>query len=46
MEDAKIIDLFFLRSETAIMELEKKYGAVCKRFTFHILTARRARRSV
>ena len=26
MEDAKMIDLFFLRSEMAITELDKKYG--------------------
>lgn len=37
MEDAKIIDLFFLRSEMAVRELEKKYGTVCKKLEFHIL---------
>lgn len=26
MDDNKIIDLFFLRSEQAIAELERKYG--------------------
>lgn len=30
MEDAKMIDLFFLRSEMAITELDKKYGTACK----------------
>lgn len=37
MEDHKIIDLFFLRSEMAVTELEKKYGTVCKKLAFHIL---------
>ena len=30
MEDSKIIELFFDRSEEAITELSKKYGQVCK----------------
>lgn len=29
MEDSKIIDLFYARSEQAIMELSKKYGDIC-----------------
>lgn len=37
MEDSKIIDLFFERSEQAITELSKKYGAVCKRVAGNIL---------
>lgn len=37
MENHKIIDLFFLRSEMAVTELEKKYGTVCKKLAFHIL---------
>lgn len=37
MEDSKIIDLFFLRSDMAIAELEKKYGALCKKLAFRIL---------
>lgn len=37
LEDSKIIDLFFERSEQAITELSKKYGAVCKRVAGNIL---------
>lgn len=40
MEDQKIIDLFFLRSEMAVTELAKKYGMVCKKLAFHILNSR------
>ena len=40
MEDAKIIDLFFLRSETAVTELDQKYGIACKQLAFHILNNR------
>lgn len=40
MEDAKIIDLFFLRSEAAVTELEKKYGTACKQLAFHILNSK------
>ena len=40
MEDAKIIDLFFLRSETAVTELEQKYGTACKSLAFHILNSK------
>lgn len=40
MEDAKIIDLFFLRSETAVAELEQKYGTACKLLAFHILNSK------
>lgn len=37
LEDSKIIDLFFERSEQAITELSKKYGAVCRRVAGNIL---------
>lgn len=40
MEDTKIIDLFFLRSETAVTELEQKYGTACKSLAFHILNSK------
>lgn len=40
MEDAKMIDLFFLRSEMAVTELDKKYGTACKQLAFHILNSR------
>jgi len=37
LEDHKIIELFFERSEQAIIELSKKYGSVCSKVAFHIL---------
>ena len=37
MDDSKIIDLFFERSEEAIVELSKKYGAVCMKVSMNIL---------
>ncbi len=40
MEDEKIIDLFFARSEEAIGELDRKYGAVCHRLSCNIVNSR------
>ena len=37
MEDSKIIELFYQRSERAIMELSQKYGTVCTRIAKNIL---------
>lgn len=37
MDDSKIIDLFFERSEKAIVELSKKYGSVFMRVSMNIL---------
>jgi len=37
MDDNKIIDLFYERSEQAISQLAKKYGTLCKRIAFNIL---------
>lgn len=37
MDDSKIIELFFERSEQAIIELSKKYGFACKRIANNIL---------
>ncbi|MBQ7186943.1 MAG: sigma-70 family RNA polymerase sigma factor [Ruminococcus sp.] len=37
MEDTDIITLFFERSENAVKETQKKYGAVCERIAFNIL---------
>ena len=37
MEDSKIIDLFFARSEFAIKELDSKYGKVCYKIAYNIL---------
>lgn len=37
MDDRKIIELFFERSEQAIVELSNKYGSVCTKVAFNIL---------
>lgn len=37
MEDSKIIELFFERSEQAIVELSDKYGTVCRKTANNIL---------
>lgn len=37
MNDEKIIELFFLRSEQAISELDKKYGRTCYSLSYKIL---------
>ena len=37
MQDGEIIELFFARSEQAIIELSKKYGTVCQRVANNIL---------
>lgn len=37
MEDCKIIELFYQRSERAIIELSQKYGTVCTRIAKNIL---------
>ncbi len=41
MEDSKIIELFFDRSEEAITELSNKYGQVCKSVAENILNNQR-----
>lgn len=37
MDDSKIIELFFERSEQAIAALSEKYGNTCKRIAYNIL---------
>jgi RNA polymerase sigma factor (sigma-70 family) len=37
VEDEKIVDLFWERSESAIIETEKKYGQYCKTIAINIL---------
>ncbi len=37
MEDERIIELFFERSENAIAELDGKYGKLCHQVSYHIL---------
>lgn len=38
MEDTKIIDLYWARQETAIVETDKKYGNYCRSIALHILS--------
>lgn len=40
MEDSRIIELFYARSEQAIKELSKKYGALCTHVARNILNNR------
>lgn len=40
MDDKKIIGLLFARSETAVSELETKFGSAIKRLCFNILGSR------
>ena len=40
IEDEKIIDLFFERSEQGIRELDHKYGAVCRSLSYNIVNNR------
>lgn len=37
MEDSKIIELFFARSEDAVKQLSAKYGSVCMKTAYNIL---------
>ena len=36
MEDSRIIELYWQRSENAITETDKKYGAYCNTVAFNI----------
>ena len=40
MDDSKIIELFFERSEQAIVELSNKYGRICQKAAYNILNDR------
>ena len=40
MTDSEIIDLFFERSEEAVVELSKKYGSVCFKISMNVLNDR------
>ena len=40
MEDERIIELFFERSELAIKELDNKYGKICYQISNNILNNR------
>lgn len=37
LDDSRIIELFYARSEQAVTELANKYGAVCKKVAYNIL---------
>ena len=37
IEDEKIIEMFFERSEQGIRELDIKYGTVCHNLSYHIV---------
>ena len=37
MDDAKIVDLYWARSERAVEETEKKYGSYCRTISYNIL---------
>ena len=36
IDDEKIIELFFERSEQRIRELDMKYGAICRSLSYNI----------
>ena len=40
IDDEKIIDLFFERSEQGIRELDNKYGAICHNLSYNIVNNR------
>lgn len=40
MEDEKIIEMFFERSEQSIRELDIKYGKVCRKLSYNIVNSR------
>lgn len=40
MDDSKILELYFSRSETAIQETDKKYGGYCYKIAYSILANR------
>lgn len=38
MEDGKIIELYWQRDQNAIMHTDKKYGGLCKKISYNILS--------
>lgn len=40
MEDAAIVDLYWSRSDEAVRETERKYGAYCRTVAYNILSSR------
>ena len=43
IDDEKIIEMFFGRSEQGIRELDIKYGKVCHNLSYHIVGSRQRR---
>lgn len=41
IEDEKIIELFFERSEQGIWELDRKYGKICRSLSYNIVGSRK-----
>ena len=41
IEDEKIIEMFFGRSEQGIRELDIKYGKVCHKLSYNIVNSRK-----
>ena len=41
IDDEKIIELFFERSEQGIRELDMKYGKICRNLSYNIVNSRR-----
>ena len=41
IDDEKIIELFFERSEQGIRELDMKYGKICHNLSYNIVNSRR-----
>lgn len=39
MEDSVIIDMYFSRSENAIIETKAKYNSYCTKIAYNILTS-------
>ena len=40
MEDSQIINLYYSRNEQAITESDRKYGPLCRRISFNILSVK------
>ena len=40
MDDSKIVDLYWQRSERAIAETDQKYGKYCYRIAYNILASK------
>jgi RNA polymerase sigma-70 factor (ECF subfamily) len=40
IDDEKIIEMFFKRSEQGIRELDNKYGRICRNLSYNIVSNR------